>query len=82
MRETFHNDAILRMQRRHYVRFILSPMLASLVALLVQDLYSFVLEDAVAVFGMTPAYIQGTVLVIAIALIFYARGAKSRRLLN
>ena len=55
---------------------------ASLVALLVQDLYSFVLEDAVAVFGMVPAYIQGTVFVIAIALVFYARGAKSRGLLS
>ncbi len=55
---------------------------ASLVALLVQDLYSFVLEDVVAVFGMVPAYIQGTVLVIALALVFYARGAKSRGLLS
>ncbi len=55
---------------------------ASLAALLVQDLYSFVLEDVVGVFGMVPAYIQGTVLVIAIALVFYARGAKSRGLLN
>ena len=55
---------------------------ASLAALLVQDLYSFVLEDAVAVLGMMPAYIQGTVLLIAIALVFYARGAKKRGLLN
>ena len=55
---------------------------ASLAALLVQDFYSFVLEDAVAVFGMVPAYIQGTVLVIAIALVFYARGAKKRGLLS
>ncbi len=55
---------------------------ASLAALLVQDLYSFVLEDVVGVFGMVPAYIQGTVLGIAIVLIFYTRGAKSRGLLN
>lgn len=55
---------------------------ASLAALLVQDLYSFVLEDVVGVFGMVPAYIQGTVLVIAIALIFYTLGVKSRGLLN
>jgi len=55
---------------------------ASLVALLVQDLYSFVLEDVTSVFGMVPAYIQGTVLVIAIALVFYTRGAKSRGLLS
>ena len=55
---------------------------ASLVALLVQDLYSFVLEDAVGVFGMVPAYIQGTVFVIAIALVFYARGAIKGGLLS
>ena len=56
--------------------------MASLVDLLVQGLYAFELEDAVAVFGMVPAYIQGTVFVIAIALIFYTRGAKGRGLLN
>jgi hypothetical protein len=56
--------------------------LLSLAALLIQDLYSFVLEDVVGVFGMVPLYIQGTVLVIAIALIFYTRGAKNRGLLN
>ncbi len=56
--------------------------LLSLAALLVQDLYSFVLEDVVGVFGMVPLYIQGTVLVIAIALVFYTRGAKNRGLLN
>ncbi len=56
--------------------------LLSLAALLVQDLYSFVLEDVVSVFGMVPLYIQGTVLVIAIALIFYTRSAKNRGLLN
>lgn len=55
--------------------------IASLVALLVQDLHAFVLEDVVGVFGMVPAYIQGTVLVIAIALIFYTRAAKNRGLL-
>lgn len=54
----------------------------SLLALLVQDLYSFVLVDAVGVFGMLPAYIQGTVLVIAVAMILYTRGAKKRRLLS
>ena len=55
---------------------------ASFVALLVQDLYSFVLVDVVAVFGMVPAYIQGTVLVVAIALILYTRSAKKRRMLR
>ena len=56
--------------------------IASFVALLVQDLYSFILEDVVSVFGMVPAYIQGTVLVIAIALILYTLGAKKQRLLR
>lgn len=60
----------------------LAFFVASFVALLVQDLYSFVLVDVVAVFGMVPAYIQGTVLVVAIALILYTRSAKKRRLLR
>ncbi len=60
----------------------LAFFIASFVALLVQDLYSFVLVDVVAVFGMVPAYIQGTVLLVAIALILYTRGADKRRLLR
>jgi len=56
--------------------------IASLVALLVQDLHSFVLEDVVAVFGMVPAYIQGTVLVVQIGLIFYTLSAKKKGLLS
>jgi len=54
----------------------------SLLALLVQDLYAFVLVDVVDAFGMLPVYIHGTVLVIAVALILYTRGAKKRRLLR
>ena len=54
----------------------------SLCALLVQDLYSFALVDVVAVFGMLPVYIQGTVLAVAIVLIFYARAARNRGLLS
>ena len=54
----------------------------SLGALLVQDLYSFALVDVVAVFGMLPVYIQGTVLAVAIVLIFYARAARNRGLLS
>ena len=55
---------------------------ASLVALLVQDLNMFVIEDVVGVFGMLPLYIQGTVFVVAGALIWYTRTAKSRGLLS
>ncbi len=54
----------------------------SLVALLVQDLNMFVVEDVVGLFGMLPAYIQGTVFLVAIALIWYTRAAKSRGLLT
>lgn len=56
--------------------------IASFVALLVQDLHAFVIADVVSVFGMVPAYIQGTVLIIAIALVVYTRSAKNRGLLS
>jgi len=56
--------------------------IVSLVALLVQDLHSFVLEDVISVFGMVPAYIQGTVLAVQIGLIFYTRSAKNKGLLS
>jgi hypothetical protein len=56
--------------------------IVSLVALLIQDLHAFVLEDVVAAFGMLPAYIQGTVLAIAIGLLFYTCAAKNRGLLS
>lgn len=56
--------------------------IVSLVALIVQDIHSFVLNDVTAVFGMIPAYIQGTVLAVAIALIFYTRRLSQRGLLR
>lgn len=56
--------------------------IVSLVALLVQDLHAFVIEDVVAVFGMVPAYIQGTVLIVQIGLIFYTLSAKKKGLLS
>jgi len=56
--------------------------IASFIALLVQDLHAFVLADVISVFGMVPAYIQGTVLVIAIGLIFYTRSANKSGLLS
>lgn len=48
----------------------------SLVAVLLQNLNTFVLNDALAVFGATPAIIQSTILIIAVALIWYSRSAK------
>jgi len=56
--------------------------LISLAALIVQDLHAFVLNDVIAVFGRVPAYIQGSVLVIAIALIFYTWRMGKRGLLK
>jgi len=56
--------------------------IVSLAALLVQGLHMFVIGDAIGTFGMVPAYIQGTVIVIAIALVFYSRRAKDRGLLR
>jgi uncharacterized membrane protein len=54
----------------------------SLVAVLVQNLHSFVLNDSIALFGMTPVYIQSAIVVIAVLLIFFSRGAKARRWLT
>jgi len=56
--------------------------LVSLAGLLVQDLHAFVLNDVTAVFGMVPAYIQGTVLVVAIGLILYTRSLGKRGMLR
>ena len=64
-------------------RAIALPLfIVSLVALLVQDLHAFVIEDVVAVFGMVPVYIQGTVLAVQIGLIFYTLSAKKKGLLS
>jgi hypothetical protein len=54
----------------------------SLVAVLIQNVHSYVLNDAYAVFGMTPVYIQATIVVIGIFLIFYSMSAKKRRWLS
>ncbi|MEO1201276.1 MAG: hypothetical protein AAFX10_01125 [Pseudomonadota bacterium] len=53
-------------------RSLAMPMfIVSFIALIVQNLHSFVLEDVIEVFGMVPAYIQLAVMIIAIALILY-----------
>lgn len=55
------------------------PMfIISLVAVLIQNLNTFVLHDAIAVFGTTPAIIQSAVVIIGVALIWYSRAAKSK----
>jgi hypothetical protein len=54
----------------------------SLIAVIVQDVNSFVLNDVISLFGTTPAIIQAAVLSIGIALIFYSRYAKVRHWLR
>ncbi len=48
----------------------------SLIAVLIQNLNSFVLNDAMALFGSTPVIIQSAIVIIAVALIWYSRSAK------
>lgn len=50
----------------------------SLVAVLAQNFYSFVLEDVTAVYGMAPVGIQAAVIVIAAALIWYSLKTKGK----
>lgn len=50
----------------------LPVFIVSLLALVVQNLHSFVVTDVVSVFGMVPLYIAATVFVVAIALTLYA----------
>lgn len=54
----------------------------SLLAVLVEDVNSFLLNDMIAVFGAIPAIIQAAVLIIGIALVLYALYAKGRRWLK
>ncbi len=54
----------------------------SLIAVIVQNVNSFLLNDVIAVFGTTPAIIQAAVLIIGIALVLYSRYAKGRRWLR
>jgi hypothetical protein len=53
----------------------------SLVALVLQDLYTFVLADTLAVFGSQPLIIQVVVFVVALFLLGYSRRAAADRLL-
>ena len=56
--------------------------IVSLVAIVVQDTYSFFLSDAVAVFGVGVIVIPTVVLIIAIGLVFYSRAAKGKGWIN
>ncbi len=50
----------------------------SLVTILIQNVNSYLLNDAMALFGATPAIIQVVVVTISAALIWYARYAQDR----
>jgi hypothetical protein len=54
----------------------------SLVALVLQDLYTFVLADTLAVFGSPPLIIQVVVFVVAVLLVWYSRRATATGLLR
>ena len=50
----------------------------SLAAVLVQNFYTFALNDALTIFGPAPAVIQAVVIIVAAALIWYARHARNK----
>ena len=54
----------------------------SLVGVIVQDFNAFVLQNGLEVWGTSGAYLPAIVLVIAVALILYARSARSRHWLD
>ena len=50
----------------------------SLVAILVLDVYNFLLRDTIAMFGMGAAYMQATILVIGILQVVYSRYVRKK----
>ena len=60
----------------------LPAFILSLLALVVQNLHSFVLADVIGVFGMVPLYIAATVFVVAIVLLLYSYRGKQSGLLR
>jgi hypothetical protein len=56
--------------------------LLSLVGIVVQDLHAFVISDGLEAWGTDGIYLPAFVLVVAIALLAYSRGAKQKRLLT
>lgn len=60
----------------------LPVFIVSLVAILVQHTYSFVISDAIGIFGVTQAYIAGTVFAITVLLILYSMWRKKTGLLT
>ena len=54
----------------------------SLIGIVVQDLHAFVLNSGLEVWGTEGIYLPLIVIVVAIALVVYSRGAKRKRLLT
>ena len=52
--------------------------IVSLAAVVAQNVNSFVLNDAAALFGMVPVYIQSAIIIIGAGLIWYTRYCNSR----
>lgn len=48
----------------------------SFVAVMVQNIHSFVLNNVIEIFGPSPAFIQATVVAVGVAMIWYSRRAK------
>ena len=60
----------------------LPAFIVSLVAILMQHTYSFVISDVIAIFGMSQAYIAGTVFGITVLLVLYSRWGSNKGLLT
>ena len=60
----------------------LPVFIVSLLAVLAQHTYSFILTDVIAVMGMLQAYIGGTVLAITVLLVLYSVWARKKGLLT
>ena len=56
--------------------------LVSLIAILILDIYNFVLRDTIGMFGMGAAYMQGVIFVIAVLQVVYSRHARNRKWLT
>ena len=60
-------------------RKLSTPVFAiSLVALIIQNIYSFGMTETLAVFGTTPLVIQSAVMLIAVFLVWYSRQAGAK----
>ncbi len=54
----------------------------SLAAIVVLDVYNFVVRDTLDMLGMKAVYLQATILIVAILLVVYARYARGKRWLR